>query len=295
VRSKRVVERTNGEPDARSPERPEVFRYLEYQGFLRDWLNYRKSAHAGFSIRSLSKQAGLAAGYLPMVLGGKRPLTGKALAKLGPFLGLGASELSFLENLMILGTTDSHDARVAALDRMKRFQLYQARNPKETEVYQYFTHWPYVAIREMASLQGFRLDPEWIQSRLRVAVPLKEIKEAIEFLVRNGFLELDANGSVRPPDKSIECSGSVYRVALTKFHRELFELAARSIENAASSERNILGHTFSVRSENFPKANLIIEEAVQRIRALGEAEREGDSVYHLEVALFPLTKKGDGQ
>lgn len=274
-----------------SSARPDIFRYHDYQAFLRDWFAHCKASQSGFSLRSLAKQAGLAAGYLPMLLSGKRPLTGKGLAKLAPFLGLGGSERSFLEQLVVLGTSDSHEARVDALERMKRFQAYQKNNPRETEAYEYLTHWYYVAIREMAALPGFNLDPLWIQSQLSAPVSLKEIKDAVAFLLENGFLTLNADNTVRPPQKSLDCSRGVYRIALSKYHREIFELATRSIENAPNTERNIQGHSFALSAENYSKAQEIVEEAIRKVQLLGESEKNGDTVYHLEVALFPMTKR----
>jgi uncharacterized protein (TIGR02147 family) len=276
---------------------PVIFRYHDYRVFLRDWFAYRKASQSRFSLRLLAELAGLATGYLPMILSGKRPLTGKALAKLAPFLGLGESEQAFLENLVVLGTSDSHEARLVALERMRRFQVYQKNNERETEVFRYLTHWYYVTIREMASLPDFRLEPEWIQNRLRVPVPLQEIKEAIEFLTSNGYLETSPDGSVRPPEVALNCEGGVYRVALTQYHHEILDLAAKSIENTPSAERSIQGHTFALSNENLEKAREIVEEALLKVRALGKDEMQGSSVYHLELALFPLTqtveKKGD--
>jgi uncharacterized protein (TIGR02147 family) len=274
------------------PTRPNIFQYHDYQVFLKDWLAYRKASQSGFSLRVLAKQAGLASGYLPMVLGGKRPLSGTAMAKLVPFLGLSASEQSFFENMVTLGTSDSHEARLNALERMKRFQEFKKQNRDDTEAYEYLTHWYYVAIREMAAMEGFQFDAEWVQKKLRFAVPLKEIKDALEFLKESGYIEIRPDGSVNPPKKPLNCSGGVYRLALGKFHREVFSLAARSIEKTPSEERDIQGHTFALRDEDLDAAKEIVEEALRKIRKLGESEVKGESVYHMEIALFPLTQKG---
>src|SRR6202012_1225833 len=138
--------------------------------------------------RYLSRQAGLASGYLPMVLSGKRLITHKALRKLMPYIFLSASEQSYLENLLSLSTSDSHEVRVDAVERMRRFPRYQKNNPQDSKVFEYLTHWYYVAIREMALNTGFRPDPVWIQENLRFPVPLHEIKHALEFLLENGYL-----------------------------------------------------------------------------------------------------------
>lgn len=273
---------------------PELYSYHDHLGFLRDWLAYRKASQPGFSIRTLARESGLSAGYLPLVLAGKRTLTLKALTKLSPHLGLSKPERSYFEALVMLGTTDSQKVRLEALEKMKRFRSYQKSNPRELEAYEYLTHWYYVAIREMASLPGFEATPEWIAPRLKFGVPLHEIKSAIEFLKARGYL--------RNPDKSIECVGGVYKVALTQFHHELLELAARSINDTPSTERNIQGHTVALSQEQFKKASAILDEALEKIRALGQKQDDGEEpdtggmrIFHAELALFPLTRKAGGK
>ncbi len=276
-----------------SIDRPEIFKYSDYRTFLKDWLVFKKASQSKFSLRGLSRQAGLASGYLPMVTGGKRELSQAALSKLIPFLGLNPAEQSFFENLLVLGISDSHEARVIAIERMQDYKKYQTHNQKDNEVYTYLSHWYYVAIREMADLAGFQLEAEWIQSKLNYSVPLKDIKDAIEFLKINEYLKINEKGEVIPPEKSLNCSGPIYRMALAKFHREIFDLAIQSIDRVNSSDRNIQGHTMAVSSEGFLKAQDILNEAIEKIREIGRAEQNGDRVYHLEVALFPFTRQND--
>lgn len=272
-------------------EAPDIYAYHDYREFLRDWIEYRKRSVRGFSLRKLSAESGLAAGFLPMVLSGKRPLGAKSFSRLAVALGLGASERSYFEALVTLGTSASQQVRLDALERMKRFRAYRKHNPREVEAYQYLTHWYFVAIREMAAVPGFHLDPRWISEQLRGRVPLVGIKEAIRFLTESGFLKVREDGSVEPPEKGLECEDGVFRVALTQFHQEMLALAGKSIETVPAEERRILGHTFALRDEDFAKAQEIVGEALRRVRELEERGNGGDQVYHLELALFPLTRR----
>ena len=268
---------------------PEIYNYHDHLVFLRDWLAYRKASQPGFSLRTLARDAGLSPAYLPLILAAKRVLSLKALAKMGPHLGLSKAERSYLEALVTLGTTDSQKVRLEALDKMKRFRSYQQNNPRELEAYQYLTHWYYVAIREMASIPGFQPTPEWIAPRLRYGVSLQEIKSALEFLTSHGYLH--------DPTKTIECVGGVFKVALTQFHHEVLGLAARSITETASKDRSIQGHTVALSQEQIKEASRILDEALKKIQKLGQsgpiptAESKSPEVYHVELALFPLTQK----
>lgn len=272
-------------------QRPNIFAYQDYRKFLADWFLFSKSNQTAFSMRALAKQAGLASGYLPMMLAGKRALSLAAWQKLAPALGLTPSERSFFENLLNFDLSKSHAVQIAAVDRMKRSLRYQKQHPRESEVFEYLTNWHYVAIREMASLPDFEADPHWIQARLISPVSLQEVATGLEFLLKHGYLEKNEAGKIQPPQKSIECSGEIYRLALGEYHREFLGLAEKSIENTPSSEREIIGHTVALSPKSMAQARTIAQEAIQKIRDLGENETEGDSVYHIEVALFPLTQK----
>jgi uncharacterized protein (TIGR02147 family) len=274
-------------------QRPDIYAYHDYRVFLTDWFAYRKASQSEFSLRWLAKQAGLASGYLSMVVNRKRPLAGAAAAKLLPLLGLLPAELSFLESLLTLGNSDSHEARVAALERMRRFRGFQKGNPQDADAYEYLTHWYFVAIREMASLPGFRPEAGWIQERLRFAVPLKGVKAALAFLLNNGYVQILADGTARLPEKDLNCGGGIYRLALAKFHREVLGLAGQSIEAVAGGEREIQGHTCALSQKKFAQAKAIVDEAMAKVRALEASEGAGQSVYHLEIALFPMTKEKD--
>lgn len=117
-----------------------------------------------------------------------------------------------------------------------------------------------------------------------------EIREALEFLLTNGYLERKADGGVHTPEKRIDCLGGVYRIALTQFHREMFELAGRSIEAVPGDRRSILGHGIAVDRENFDRARQILDEAFERIRALQPEPSRTEDVYFMHLALFPLTQ-----
>ena len=231
-----------------------------------------------------------------MVLGGDRSLSQKALDKMQPHLGLSESEFSYLENLVTLAESASQDAKLKALEKIQRSRTYQELNPKEFEVYRYLAHWYYVAIREMAGLPDFKLEPSWIQERLRGRLSLKEIEEAVSFLIENNYIELRKDGTAGLPDKDLKCVGGVYRLALAQFHREMLELAGRSLHEVPVEERDITGHTFAVPKEKLGEMRKILEEAREKIAKLSD-DRKNSEVFHVALAAFPLTyrkpKKGE--
>ena len=273
---------------------PDIFHYHEYRVFLRDQLQYLKSSQ-GISLRQIGKLSGVSESYISMVISGTRRLSEEQLKKLVPALQLERSEASYLSWLIEVVDAESPEAQLEALKKIQRFRGYQNLNPLEIETYKYLEHWYHIAIRELAQVTGFNPDPKWVQAALRYKVGLPEIKEALNFLVEHKFLQRDANGKLSKPDKLVQCKTGVLKAALTKFHTEMLGLAAQSISEIESEERNISAFTTAIPAEAVPEAKRILEEARQKIIELAAKAGPGDTVYHFGFLAFPLSHKSGGK
>jgi uncharacterized protein (TIGR02147 family) len=275
---------------------PDLYRHNNYKSFLREWVAYRKRTERGFSLRRLEADAGFAVGYLSGILTGAREISLKALLKLIPLLKLTTEGEAYFENLVRLSIGDSQDTRLGALERMSASKNYQKQNPNEARLIQYFSRWHHVAIRELASIPGFKTDPKWIQSQLKVHVSLPQIREALHFLGESGLLKLNTDGTATVQERSLECLGSIFKSALTQYHRQMFELAAQSIDNTPGTERNLEGATISIDTDQFETVRNILQEAMTRIRTLSEASaHRAPRVFHVELAVFPMSESAKGK
>jgi uncharacterized protein (TIGR02147 family) len=272
-------------------ERPNVFAFYDYREFMKVWFEYLRQTKPGFSFKQIALETQIAVSYLPMVMSGKRELSLKIWMKIQPLLFLSQSEANYLENLVRLKNSDSQEARLLVFDQMKRSHGFQRKNPEDVELLEYMSRWYYIAIREMAALPDFELSPRRIQETLNFRVSLKEISVAVDFLFRAGYLQLAEGGTIAPPKENLRCSGEAFRAALTKYHREMFSLAARSIDVTPSDDRNLLGYSFPIHKSQFQKAKEILDKALVEIKNLeSKNEAPPNMVYHVEFALFPLTK-----
>lgn len=269
---------------------PVVFQYHDYRAFIRDWLAHLRVGRSRVSMRTLAREVGLSVTALSLILKGTRKLSPEFLPKMVKVLKLNPAEARFLEDMVELGDSDSPEIRHRAFDRMSRSKTYRKQNPNEAHAYQYLTHWYFVAIRELANHPDFRPDPIWIRAQLKNKVPLQEIQKALNFLLENGYLERQADGSIRPPSKPIECLSGVYRLALAQFHREMLALATEAIDTTSSENRILMGYTMAVDAKGYDQVRAIIEAAYEQIKKLALNSTKAEAVYHVELAGFPLTK-----
>lgn len=268
-------------------EKPDVFNYHDYRRYLKDWFAYAKETF-GLSLRQTATDSGLSVSYLSMVLAGDRNLSGRALEKFLPVLELTAPRVSYFKLLQTIGDSESHAERIEALDKLQKQSGYKKLNPKELEVYRYLSHWYYVAIREMVELPQFRLDPNWIQTHLNYPVPLNEINEALKFLKEYNFIEELPENKARLAEKRVDCFEGIYKIALSNFYKEMFQLASQSIEKTPRTKRNLGFETMAISAEDFDELKQILDDARKKVEALGTRVKNPDSIYHVSFAAFPI-------
>ncbi|MBT4762066.1 MAG: TIGR02147 family protein [Bdellovibrionaceae bacterium] len=272
--------------------RPNIFDYYDYREFLRLWLDYLKSKNKKLSLRKLGMSSGLSAWYLPKVLSGERELSLKAIEMLGPHLQLNKNEYSFLKQLRNLSDSYTQKERQEAFEKIRRFTDFRSVNAKSLDSYKYLSAWYYVAIREMAQLPDFQLDPKWIRKKLKYKISPTEARDALNFLLGNGYLELDENGKVISPEKPIVCDGGMYRLAMSSFIEQMLQLGVQSIFDTKREQRNHGLYTLSLSHKKFKKVQDILFSTLGAIQKISE-EASGDpsdTVYQVSLLAFPLTK-----
>lgn len=273
--------------------RPDIFSYHDYREFLVSWFGYIKVIDASKTLREISRTADLSPGYLPLVLSGQRSLTLKSLKKLLPPLKLKPTEQSYLKLLVNLGEASTQEERSNALKQIQRFGSYKNKNKRELEVYKYLSRWYLVAIRELVSVQGFRWDAKWIQSKLKRHVPTIEIEKAMDFLGEHGFVTVNKDGEASVPNKSLNCEGGIFQLALADYRREMLMLASESIDKTEKDLRSLTGYTFAVDKENVDAVKKILAEAQSKIVELEQKQKKANAVYHVEMSFFPLSEESN--
>jgi uncharacterized protein (TIGR02147 family) len=271
-------------------QKPEVFTYHDYRQYLNDLFAHLKAQRKGFSVAALSRATQVSKGYFSMVLSGKCEMTQNVLERVLPHLKLLPKEENCLRYLCALVWARSQDEKIRILEQLQKLRSYREVNPKEAEVYQYLTHWYYVAIREMAYLPDFRLEATWIQKRLWEPVPLSDIEKAIEFLIRHGFLELRPDGTVEQPVKRLDCLDQIHKAALMQFYRQMFGLAINTVDKVEMSQKKMEGLTVAISEKRFAEIRTLLDQTLDKIEKMVEADKERDAVFQITLMGFPLTR-----
>jgi uncharacterized protein (TIGR02147 family) len=153
--------------------------------------------------------------------------------------------------------------------------------------------WYHFAILELLRVEDVVHRPAWIARALGITA--SEVHAAIERLARIGFLEVAADGTLldRSSGKSTTLGIEPTNAALKRKQTQALNKALAALEDTPEAVRDHSTMTMSFDSRRLP-------EAKRRIRAFRRSlakyvSRETDrcdEVYHLSIALYPLTDTG---
>lgn len=272
----------------------DVFAYLDFRAYLRDYYNARKASARGFSYRSFSRRAGLSSpNYLKLVIDGKRNLSPEMAKRFAEACGLPKDEQRYFIDLVAFGQATNVADRDQYYTRLTGFQRYRQAHKLDLAHAAYYSAWYMPAIRELAARADFDANPEWIARQLLPKITVTEATRALETLLELGLLVREEDGSVKQQDVLLSTGAETRGVHIASYHRTMMQRAMESIDLVGSKDRDISSLTLCLGREGIRA----FKERVQRFRKelleLSALEDDPEQVVQLNFQLFPLTSKRD--
>jgi uncharacterized protein (TIGR02147 family) len=272
----------------------DVFAYLDFRAFLRDYYSARKTAGRGFSYRSFSRRAGLKSpNYLKLVIDGERNLSPDSAARFAQACALKGDEARYFVDLVAFGQATTLVERNQHYARLTGFQRYRNAHKLDLAHAAYYSAWYMPAIRELAARSDFRSEPEWIAQQLVPVITTSEAARAFETLLELGLLVRETDGSVRQADALLSTGAETRGLHIASYHRTMMQRAMESIDLVAPHQRDISSLTLCLGEQGLRA----FKERVQRFRKelleLSALEPDPVQVVQINFQLFPLSKRRD--
>lgn len=267
----------------------DVFRYLDYRGFLADF--YAAKKRRGFSYRAFSRAAGLGApNYLKLVIAGERNLTAAMAERFAASCGLSGDAAAYFQHLVEFNQAKTAAERNKSYARLAGFRRYRQVQKLEVAHAAYHSTWYLPAIRELCASPAFREDPQWLASVLRPAIKPSEAKQALELLIDLGLLERDANGRLKQSSPVVSTGAQTRHMNIRNYHVEMLRRASDAIEVVPAKERDISSLTLCLGPDGLERFKQRIAEFQRELIELAENETERTQAVQVNFQLFPLSK-----
>lgn len=273
----------------------DVRAYTDYRAFLMAYAQKAKARNPRWSLGSWAKALGLAdATSIAKILKGARKPGPDITDRLIRFFTLSTEDAAYFQDLIDLDRF-KRDPKLTSLllKKMDRNRAERSITTLDLQLFETISNWYCLAIREMARMDGFVEDAQWLSKRLRFSVTPEQTEQAIRLLLSVGLLKRDENGRLRAASPSFRTPDGMF-LAGRRYHAAMLGHAREALEEVPNEEREFRTLAIPVRFSNVAKAKEMLREFAVKFEAALE-EESGDAVYQLQLQFFPLTHRVESE
>jgi uncharacterized protein (TIGR02147 family) len=270
---------------------PNVFDYLNYQTFLKDLYDLKKARSPYFSYRYLGKRLAVDPGYLVKIIQGKMQLPVKSVDRLIQYCGLQGREAEYLKEMLIYGRAKRIKDIKVHFENMIRLREKELRKV-EISQYSFFKKWYHSAIHCLLMFHEFDGDFKILASNLSPKISVEEAEESIRLLQDLNFIRKTPSGKYVVTDNRLSTGEKWQSVAIRNYQEECLKLAAESLSRHEKGIRDISTVTIPMSDKDFEEVKDRIKDLRQSLLHLDPENGAPNSVYQVNIQLFPLTKIG---
>jgi uncharacterized protein (TIGR02147 family) len=268
-----------------------IFDYLDYRLFLRDFYETQKRECSYFSYRYISGKIGLDAGYLVKILQGKLHIPEKHIDGFCALCKFSEKENAYFRTLINFNKAKSESQIKIHFEKLMSFKS-PGKHRLQKFQYEYYQKWYYTAIRSLIGIVRFSGDNESLSQMLTPQVSPSEVKKAVELLEELKLIEKDHSGVYNLTEMFVTTGESWRSLAVKDFQRETIQLAAESLDRHKKENRDISTVTVAINKKDLNELKEKITEFRNTILKLAEDRCDPDTVFQLNVQLFPLANTG---
>ncbi len=285
------------QPPRDAVPQPNVFAYIDFRTFLRDWFEARKTDDSAYSYAAFAQAGGCSKAALANVLSGARNPRTETLDAFARAMDLDPPARNYLGLLVDLATAPDTSARREVMDKIlsaERYgQLRWAEDERETDVFRYLEHWYLPAIRELAGHPSFQAEPEWVAQTLSPPIAVDAARAALDTLFDLGLIYRGESGRIERREVRFRTRTETQQHAAADYHRRVIPDLLRDIDTKDGKTQHLLAATLSLPTSMLPEAKARLNGVFEYLATAADDAADDDRrrVYQLAIQLFPVSEE----
>ena len=266
-----------------------ITEYLDYRDYLYDFYKEKRQESSYFSYRFISNKVGVDPSHIAKSFLKKRHIPERALTAFIDLCNFNTRDAECFKLLVKFNKAKTDKEAKQWYEKL--LSLKDVNSSKiEKGQYEFFKKWYYSAILVLLETYEFSGDYRKLSNKLTPEIKFSEAKEAIELLMSLELIEKNRKGVYIPTDKNITTGETAGQIAIKNYQQEAIRMASESLFRHKKEERDISTVTISVSRNDMSAVGEMIRDFRQALLRYSEEMTTADSVYQLNVQMFPLSK-----
>lgn len=246
---------------------------IEISEIMTKYFNEIKNRNSSYSLRSFARKLSMNSGALSQIMTGKRTISETLAKRIAECLEMKEE------------------------DRDKFFRPFEVRKKiNENKEYAYYStfedipanqNWIIFAILNLIEIQSFIFSPQNISKSLNINQEL--VQDIVSIMFNQKLIYWDSNGRIKRRHSHLTTSDNKKNDKVRHIQEHNLNMAKASLELNDVNERDMTSLTFAIDSKKINQAKKLIRKFQDDMCSYLETG-ERDSVYKLNVQLFPISK-----
>lgn len=264
-----------------------IFEYTDYREWIRDAFEDFKKRKSVVSWRYMAMKLEADPGNLLRVSQGKIHLSVNLIKPTAEFFGLDEKETAYWTELVHFGRAKTDSEALNHYEKMQMLKGIPLKRLAKKEL-EFYRHWYCNSIRSIIGICKFKDDYEGLAECCTPAISVDEAKNAVKLLYDLNMISKDRDGFWKVNDTFVSTGGNWRSEAVRTFQNETIRLAGESLERHAPPLRDISTVTMTFKMDDIALIREKIKEFRSELLRMSQEGEGDDTVFQLNVQLFPL-------
>lgn len=271
-----------------------IFDYLDYRKFLKDYYQERKKVDSRFSHRFIANKLHFDSGYFSKIIKGERHISLRLVPKFIILLKLGKKEGEFFETLVLFCKAKTHDVKNRYFEILMSFKKTD-KNILSAEQYKLFDNWYYPVIREIIAFYTFKGDYKELAKIVQPPIKPSEAKKAIKTLEKLKLIRKKEDDTYERIVQVWSTGEEVKSVALVNMQQAMMDLAKDAFDRYSRNKRDMSTLTLSISEDEYTMISRELGKLRGKLLEAAQKCNNPDRVYQCNFAVFPVSKVFRGE
>lgn len=272
--------------------RPIIFDYFNYIDFLNDYFSFEKSLNPSYSQREFLRKADISgSAVLHRVITGGKKLNKKYIPNFCTALGLKKKESFYFEALIAYGNANTLENKNEHLKTIFRIRASIPEYRIIDKKLNFFRQWYYPVVREIVSLVDCRDDYNLISRMVVPPITSVQAKNAIKFLLKNGFIKKEKSGRYLLTEPFISTGDPIKSTLLARYHQKNLGINQKAVDLVPKELISNSSLTLSVSEKTFHRFRQEIQDFRARLMAITKEDPNPERVFHVGFTMLPRSRK----
>jgi len=270
-----------------------IYEYIDYRAYLGDYFAERKRANPHFSHQLFAQKTGIkSTGFVLHVMKGERNLTKPVLLKISRAIGLDSSQTDYFEDLVSFDQAKNQSDKEYYFNRIASKRENAKIRTLDDRQYEFYSQWYHSVIRELITLAENTEDLRALSKVLIPAITPTQFKRSLKLQEELGLIRKRKDGAYEQTESFISAGGAVRNLALVNYQKAMLKEALQAWDRFKSSELMMNTVTLCMSIDMAETVKKEIRDFKNKLfEIVAKEQKKPERVFHLNLNLFPVTKK----